>query len=144
MESNDERFPIELRTHTRLWQVEKKLYKLYDYTLPMPVSIRMLGIFILVSAVWITVMVNIGVPFAPPFGHIIWLFPPAALTWAGSKPVAEGKRLGELITSQVSFMAAQPKQMAGLRPHSAPERIYTRVAVWRPFTSDESTPDGHQ
>ena len=80
--------PLELRTHTRLWQVEKKLYKLYDYTLPMPVSLRMLGIFLLSSVVWITFCVAVGIPFAPPFGHLVWITPPAALTWLGNKPVS--------------------------------------------------------
>lgn len=123
--------PIELRTHTRLWQVEKKLYKLYDYTLPMPVSVRMLGIFIVSFGFWALVCSIIGVPFAPPFGHLIWITPPAAATYFGGKPVAEGKRLGELLASQWAYLISQSKAYAGLAPHTAPATIYLRADVWR-------------
>lgn len=122
---------LELRTHTRLWQVEKKLYKLYDYTLPMPVSVRMLGIFILSGTLWGAICLILRVPFAPPFGHLIWVAPPAVMTWLAGKPVAEGKRLGELLASQVSFYGTQARRYAGLRPHTAPDTIHLRVEVWR-------------
>lgn len=131
--------PLELRTHTRLWQVEKKLYKLYDYTLPMPVSLRMLGIFILSLAVWIPLCIVLRIPFAPPFGHLIWLAPPLALTYFGNKPVAEGKRLGELLASNISYFLSQPNEIAALRPHTAPDTVYAHIDVWHPFdavTSD--------
>lgn len=131
--------PLELRTHTRLWQVEKKLYKLYDYTLPMPVSLRMVGIALLAFAVWIPICIAVGVPFAPPFGHIIWLAPPVALTYFGNKPVAEGKRLGELLGSNLSFYLAQPDRIAGLRAHTAPDTVYAHVDVWQP--RDTATSD---
>lgn len=135
--------PIELRTHTRLWQVEKKLYKLYDYTLPMPVSVRMLGIFLLSVTVWGAVCSMLGVPFAPPFGHLIWIVPPAALTWFGNKPVAEGKRMGELLVSQASFYLAQHRRYAGMTVHTAPDTIHLRVDVWRSFKApDHSESDG--
>lgn len=133
--------PIELRTHTRLWQVEKKLYKLYDYTLPVPVSLRMLGIFIVSFGLWAMVCKIIGVPFAPPFGHLIWLAPPAAATYFGNKPVAEGKRLGELIVSQFAFYVSQSSRYAGMAPHTAPDTILLRADVWRSTRKPVTTPD---
>lgn len=133
--------PLELRTHTRLWQAEKKLYKLYDYTLPMPVSLRMLGIFTLSATVWGSVCMLVGIPFAPPFGHLIWIVPPAALTWFGNKPVAEGKRLGELFASQFTFYVAQGKRYAGMRVHTAPDTIHLRADVWRSNTAPVREPD---
>lgn len=121
---------LELRTHTRLWQVEKKLYKIYDYTLPMPVSLRMLGIFAFSAAIWWSLCALVGIPFAPPFGHIIWLAPPAAITYFGNKPVAEGKRLGELLGSQMSYYLTQHRAYAALTPHSAPDMLHVREDVW--------------
>lgn len=132
----DEVEPLELRTHTRLWQVEKKLYKLYDYTLPTPVSLRMIGIFILACVIWLPIVKTVGVPFAPPFGHIIWFAPPALLTYFGNKPVAEGKRLGELIFSHISYALAQPRKVASLRAHNAPDKVYVHVDVWSPHDAD--------
>lgn len=137
--------PLELRTHTRLWQVEKKLYKVYDYTLPMPISVRMIGIFLLTALPWAAVCLMIGVKFAPPFGHLIWVVPPAALTYMGSKPVAEGKRLGELLVSQISFYVGQSSAYAGMRRHAAPDRIHLRAEVWRsrktPVNAAETDPE---
>jgi hypothetical protein len=133
--------PIELRTHTRLWQVEKKLYKLYDYTLPMPISLRMLGIFLLTVIPWAVFCSVVGIPFAPPFGHLIWIAPPAGLTYLGSKPVAEGKKLGELLVSQVSFYVSQHKTYAGMAPHSAPDFVHMRADVWRAKKAPASTAD---
>lgn len=129
--------PLELRTHTRLWQVEKKLYKLYDYTLPAPVSLRMVGVFAFACMVWIPLVVLLHIPFAPPFGHLIWIAPPLALTYFGNKPVAEGKRLGELIVSNVSYALAQPRQIAALHSHTAPDTVYAHVDVWSPHDMPE-------
>lgn len=123
--------PLELRTHTRLWQVEKKLYKLYDYTLPMPISLRMAVIFVFAFGFWGGLCLLLGVPSAPPFGHLFWLAPPALLTWFGNRPVAEGKRLGELLFSQVGFLA-QHSHYAGLTAHTAPDLVHARAEVWTP------------
>lgn len=121
--------PLELRTHTRLWQVEKKLYKLYDFTLPVPLSIRMIGVFLVAGIVWGSLMKVIGVPFAPPFGHLLWIAPPAAATWLANKPVAEGKRLLELLASQAKFYLLQSKTYADLNPCTEPARRFVTGTV---------------
>lgn len=130
---------MELRTHTRLWQVEKKLYKIYDFTLPMPLSVRMLGIFLATASVWFTFCHLIGITFGPPFGHLIWITPPVAATYMANKPVAEGKRFGELIVSQVSFFVGQHRQYASLAPYTAPERVRVTGEVWQPETVSAET-----
>jgi len=107
--------PMHLRTHTSLWRVEKRLYKLYDFTLPMPVSVRQIGIFLGFGIPWVLLLKVIGVPFAPPFGHLFWIAPPVLVSWWANKPVAEGKRLGEIVTSQVGYFF-QPKKYARLLP----------------------------
>lgn len=94
---------MELRTYTGLWNVEKRLYKFYDVSLPYPVSVKQIGIFLGSAIPWLALMGFLQVPFAPPFGHIIWLAPPVALAWWGNKPVAEGKNLAEYVFSQISF-----------------------------------------
>lgn len=131
--------PLELRTHTRLWQVEKKLYKLYDFTLPVPVSIRMGGIFIASAAVWFTVCKFLGVEFSPPFGHLIWIAPPVGITFLANRPVAEGKRMGELLISQFNYYATQHRQYARLAPSTAPEKVLLTGSVWHPRTLSAGT-----
>jgi hypothetical protein len=123
--------PIELRTHTGLWRIEKRLYKLYDFTLPMPVSVKQLGIFAVVGIPWLILMNLIGVPFAPPFGHLIWVAPPALVTWWANKPIAEGKRLGEIISSQVKYVF-QARKFARMRPFQMDRVHRVHASVWRP------------
>ena len=121
--------PLELRTHTSLWRVEKRLYKLYDFTLPVPVSLRQAGTAIAVGVPWFMLMKILGVHFGPPFGHLLWLAPPALLTWYASKPVAEGKRLMELLISQFTYIM-QSRVFARLRPFK-PNLVHeVSVRIW--------------
>lgn len=123
--------PMQLRTHTSLWRVEKRLYKIHDITLPVPVSIRQIGIVLAVGVPWIVVMRLLRVPFAPPFGHLVWIAPPVLVAWWAGKPVAEGKRLGELLASQLRYLT-QARHYAGLRPMRIGQTVLVRSEVWQP------------
>ena len=124
--------PIYLRTHTRLWHVEKKLYKLYDFTLPVPVSFKLLGLILGFGLPWIFIVRTLGVPFAPPFGHLIWLAPPTILAYFANRPIAEGKKLFEYVGSQVGFFF-ESKKYAALKPYEDEEKEYrVHAAVWEP------------
>lgn len=122
--------PMELRTYTHLWNVERRLYKLYDYTLPMPISVRQLGVVAGAGIPWVILLKVLHVPFHAPF-HIIWIAPPAILAWYANRPVAEGKRLGELLMSHIGYWF-QPRRYARLA--AAPTKAATvtaRVYVWK-------------
>lgn len=123
--------PLQLRTHTSLWRVERRLYKVYDFTMPVPVSVRQLGVVVAVGVPWLLLLRILRVPFTPPFGELAWLAPPVLAAWWANRPVAEGKRLGELLVSQLRYLA-QPRTLTGLRP--APPARAQRVwaAVWAP------------
>lgn len=125
-----DREPLELRTYTNLWNVERRLYKLYDYTLPMPISVRQIGVVFGSGLPWVILLKVLHVPFHAPF-HIIWIAPPAILAWYANKPVAEGKRLGELISSHVRYWFA-PRRFARLhRVANKPATVAVRAHVWR-------------
>lgn len=129
--------PLELRTHTTLWQVEKRLYKIYDFTLPMPVSVKQLGIFFSVGVPWVLLMKLVHLPFHTPW-HLLWIAPPAIGTWYANKPVAEGKRLIEFLSSQIRYFF-QAEMFARLRPFK-PDRAYAvRAEVWRPDEQPDIT-----
>ena len=36
---------MELPTYTSIWRIEKRLYKLYDFRLPMPVPVGQIAVF---------------------------------------------------------------------------------------------------
>lgn len=121
---------MELRTYTGLWRVEKRLYKFYDINLPYPVSIKQVGIFMASLLPWLLIVNLLGVPFAPPFGHVIWLAPPFLITWAANRPVAEGKTVFEYLSSQIMFVFS-PKTYMDLIPSSEkPETKNLEVVVW--------------
>jgi hypothetical protein len=126
-----EQHPLLLRTHTSLWQVEKRLYKVYDYTLPMPVSLKQLGFFLAFTIPWWMILKAVGLPFASPW-HLIWLAPPAVATFFASRPVAEGKRLGELVWSQGTYLS-QPRVITGaFQAFKEPEVLHVTAAAWTP------------
>lgn len=122
---------IELRTHTGLWHVEKKLYSFYDVALPFPVSLRQIAVVIGFGVPWFWVMAAIGVTFGPPFGHLLYLAPPAALAWASGRPLMEGKTIGGLIGSQLKY-AGESRKLARLRPYNQPDMVVARCELWHP------------
>lgn len=127
---------MELRTHTNLWQVKKVLYRIYDVPLPVPVTAAQIGILFVVAVPWWILMSTIGVKFAPPFGHIIWLFPPALAAWQANKPMLEGKGLIPLLISQLTYLG-EPRRMSRLRPYKEPETYSVRAEVWHAGHLDE-------
>lgn len=120
---------MELRTYTGLWSVERRLYKFYDINLPYPVSMRQIGLFIGSVVPWFALMGVIGVPFAPPFGHLLWLVPPGLFTWWANRPVAEGKKLAEFASSQAKFLFGQ-RIFARLTPVQKPKASHLTGRVW--------------
>lgn len=123
---------MELRTYTRLWNVEKRIYKVYDFTLPMPIPVKTLGVIVLVGGPWIALMFALNAPFHPPW-QILWFGPPVGLSLWASKPVAEGKRLLQLVTSQLRYVL-QPRTFAALRPWNEPTTVTPVAEVWHPGT----------
>lgn len=99
---------MQLRTYTGLWNVENRMYKFYDINLPFPISVKQLIIGLGTTVPWFFIMHVVGMPFRPPFGELVWIFPPAIATWWGSRPVAEGKNLVDFLSSQIRyFMGAK-------------------------------------
>jgi len=128
---------MELRTYTGLWKVERRLYKFYDINLPYPVSIRQIGLFLGSIVPWMLLMSFLHVPFAPPFGQLIWLFPPALFTWYANRPVAEGKTLFEYAGSQISFFT-KPRVFGDLNPiPKNPAVHYVHGRAWRSKSVDD-------
>ena len=121
---------MQLRTYTGLWNVERRLYKFYDISLPYPVSIKQVGVFIASVVPWFMILSFLHVPFSPPFGEIIWLAPPIALTWWSNRPVAEGKGLYDFCASQIKFFLSS-KTYAALAPVKAdPATVEIEANVW--------------
>nr|WP_055508309.1 TcpE family conjugal transfer membrane protein [Nonomuraea pusilla] len=120
---------MDLPTYTNIWRIEKRLYKLYDLRLPTPLPIVWIGVFVGVFVPWSLLLVLVGVPVEMPW-HVLFLVPPGIVTWLSTRPVIEGKRLTELLESQLRYLG-QPKAWYRLAPASEPETVTFAGRVWR-------------
>ncbi|GAA3663803.1 hypothetical protein GCM10022224_029680 [Nonomuraea antimicrobica] len=120
---------MDLPTYTNIWRIEKRLYKLYDLRLPMPLPIVWIGVFVGVFVPWSLLLVLVGVPVEMPW-HVLFLVPPGIVTWLSTRPVIEGKRLTELMESQLRYLG-QPKAWYRLAATSEPETVTFSGRVWR-------------
>ncbi|NYE45638.1 MinD-like ATPase involved in chromosome partitioning or flagellar assembly [Spinactinospora alkalitolerans] len=119
---------MDLPTYTNIWRIEKRLYKLYDFRLPMPLPVVTFGVCLGVAVVWIFLMNLLGVPFESPF-HVIWIVPPGVIAFLATRPVIEGKRLTELLISQGRY-ATEARVYTRLAPQHEPNHIVVAVRVW--------------
>ena len=115
---------MDLPTYTSIWRIEKRLYKLYDFRLPMPVPVGQIAVFAAITVPYVILLTILGLPF----NHtLFWLYvlPPGVITWLATRPVLESKRLPELIISQVRYLG-EPG-------------IWCRMAPWRRRTTSWSS-----
>ena len=93
---------MELPTYTNIWKIEKRLYKLYDFRLPMPLPVGQVAVFLAIAVPYMLILTVAGMPFSHTW---VWLYvlPPGVLAWLVTRPVLEGKRLPELVLSQLRY-----------------------------------------
>jgi MinD-like ATPase involved in chromosome partitioning or flagellar assembly len=121
---------VDLPTYTSIWRIEKRLYKLYDFRLPMPLPIGQVAVFAAIAVPYVVLLTVLGLPF----NHtLIWLYvlPPGVATWLVTRPVLESKRLGELIKSQLRYLA-EPRVLCRMAPLSERDVVLVTGRVWRP------------
>lgn len=111
---------MEVRTYTNMWNEERKLYSIYDMTLPTPVSFKQIGLFAGTAIVWMPLMWLLHVPIATSWGAMLWFGPPIALAIFGNQKLFEGKSIVQYATSRISFIM-QPKRI--LDGDSMSERV---------------------
>ncbi len=119
---------MDLPTYTNIWRIEKRLYKLYDFRLPMPLPINWIAVFAGITIPYIVLLIAIGLPF----NHtLVWLYvlPPGVLTWLTTRPVIENKRLPELVESQARYLT-EPKTWVRLVPLSEKDTMVLSARVW--------------
>jgi MinD-like ATPase involved in chromosome partitioning or flagellar assembly len=120
---------VDLPTYTNIWRIEKRLYKLYDFRLPMPVPVGQIAVFAAIAVPYVVVLSLIGLPFSHT---LLWLYvlPPGALAWLATRPVLEGKRLPELIVSQLRYLG-EPRTWCRMAPLAEKDMMLVTARVWR-------------
>jgi len=119
---------VDLPTYTNIWRIEKRLYKLYDFRLPAPLPITWIAVFAGITVPYVVFLVAIGLPFNH---NLVWLYilPPGLLTWLTTRPVIENKRLPELVSSQLRYLA-EPRTWCRLAPFSEKDHVALSARVW--------------
>ncbi len=120
---------MDLPTYTSIWRIEKRLYKLYDFRLPMPVPVGQIAVFAAITVPYVIILTVLGLPFSHT---LFWLYvlPPGVLTWLATRPVLESKRLPELIISQVRYLG-EPASWCRMSPLVEKDEIVVVGRVWR-------------
>ena len=120
---------MELPTYTSIWRIEKRLYKLYDFRLPMPLPVGQIAVFTAITVPYVILLTLFGLPFSHT---LFWLYvlPPGVLTWLATRPVLESKRLPELIISQVRYIG-EPAAWCRMTPHVEKDEMIVTGQVWR-------------
>lgn len=117
-------------TYTSLWRVERRIYRIYDVTLPYAVSLRQIGIFTVILATWVPLMLITGIPITQWWGAAIWLGPPITIAYLTNKPIIENKTLTELLTSELRHQTTS-KTIHRLQARKPPPtRTEIRSVVW--------------
>jgi MinD-like ATPase involved in chromosome partitioning or flagellar assembly len=120
---------VDLPTYTNIWRIEKRLYKLYDFRLPMPIPVGQIAVFAAIAVPYVVILKLVGLPFSHT---LLWLYilPPGALAWLVTRPVLEGKRLPELVVSQVRYLN-EPRTWCRMAPLAERDEIMIFARVWR-------------
>lgn len=121
---------MQLPTYTSIWRIDRRLYKIYDWVLPMPISIPQTAVFLVTLLVWGLLLRALGVPLQANTG---WLFlvPPGFAAWASSRPLVEEKRPHELLASQIRYLF-EPRALQRLAERRQPKRVRFSGSVWTP------------
>jgi TcpE family len=120
---------MELPTYTNIWKIEKRLYKLYDFRLPMPLPVGQVAAFLAIAIPYMLILTMAGMPFSHTW---VWLYvlPPGVLAWLVTRPVLEGKRLPELVLSQLRYLS-EPRTWCRMAPLAERDQIFVAARVWR-------------
>jgi hypothetical protein len=120
---------VELPTYTNIWKIEKRLYKLYDFRLPMPLPVGQVAVFVAIAVPYMLILTMAGMPFSHTW---FWLYvlPPGVLAWLVTRPVLESKRLPELVLSQLRYLS-EPRTWCRMAPLAEKDEITVVATVWR-------------
>ena len=56
---------MELPTYTSIWRIEKRLYKLYDFRLPMPLPVGQIAVFTAITVPYVILLTLFGANVLP-------------------------------------------------------------------------------
>lgn len=116
---------MEIKTFTSFWNIEKKVYSIYDIQLPFAVSIRSIGVFAATGIPYWLILSMFGVPFGLSL-LVVWIAPPLVFAIIGNRPMFEGKNIVDYLNSRVKFLF-ESKKYKGLQ--AATEKTGSKTEI---------------
>ncbi len=104
---------MEVRTFTNFWNIERKIYSIYDISLPVPVSLKVVGAFVITGIPWWLLLFVLQVPFSNPW-YLLYIIVPIPAAVLVSRPIFQRKTVVEFLGSLFNYYN-EPKRLAGLR-----------------------------
>lgn len=129
---------MDLPTYTRVFTIERRLYRIFDFELPVPVSANQLGAFVASTVVVLSVGSLLGIPLTP-----LTIAPHLGLAalaaWLMCQPIAERKRPHQWLASQIRFLV-EPKRLFDFCDPHEPARADLVVAISESGTGGGRSP----
>ncbi len=103
----------------------------------MPLPVGQITVFVAIAVPYVLILTMVGMPFSHTW---VWLYalPPGVLTWLVTRPVLEGKRLPELVFSQLRYLA-EPRTWCRMMPVAEKSHVIVIAQVWRAPASPRQT-----
>jgi hypothetical protein len=121
---------IELPVYTSIFRLQRRLYRVYDVELPVPITFPQVAAFLLAAFVDVMVLRAIGVELSPGTAWA-YLVPPAVAAWLANRRIADERSPLDWAVAQVRHLV-EPRTLTGLEPAREPEALSLSVDVWRP------------
>lgn len=133
---------MEIRTFTHFWTADMKMYSVNDIALPFPISMRVLGTFILVAVPWWGLLALLNVPLQAPW-HMLWVLIPGAAAFLSSANFFEKKTIFQYLKSRIGYLAEE-KRYRGLEKdlNSYEKPVNEQLNIILPMKQDNN-PDSH-
>ncbi len=95
----------------------------------MPLPVGQITVFVTIAVPYVLILTLVRLPFSHTS---VWLYtlPPGVLTWLVTRPVLEGKRLSELVFSQLRYVA-EPRAWCRMMPVAERDHVIVVARVWR-------------
>ena len=132
---------VNLPTYSRLFEVERKLYKIFDLELPRPVGLLEAAAFLATLTVVIIIMTLLGQGLNAS-NAFMYVVPPGVAAWVVSQQfdITDAKRPHRWMVGQLKYLV-EPRHLVRLDSQSEPARFRVERSYWQQLGADWLNPD---
>jgi hypothetical protein len=119
---------LELPVFTSVFRLRRRLYRIYDVELPVPVSLAQAALFAGAAFTVFGVLQAAGVPLSPGSAWA-YLVPPGLAAWLGNRRLSDERTPLEWAGAQLRH-AVEPRSLTALAPARPARAASLHVRVW--------------